>query len=163
MSAGRPGQFRTGVRACLTVLAGALLANAGIAVAPAAPAIVSGNYNLNIQRINDFHTYIWALGPTTDPACQGQCIYVSQRNQPIAKAYDFTEQARLIDGRWTMAVDDPFGLRCGNVYYGPTIPTHDVYTWDPVTMAGSVESHFNTDCAGGPPGSYNFPFALIRL
>jgi hypothetical protein len=28
-------------------------------------------------------------------------------------------------------------LRCGNVYHGTTVATHDVYTWDPATLAGT--------------------------
>ena len=29
-----------------------------------------------------------------------------------------------------MTVDDPYGLRCGNIYYGPDNPhLRDVYTW----------------------------------
>ena len=42
--------------------------------------------------------------------------------------------------RYTLAVDIPDDLRCGDVYYGPVTPTRDVYSWDPTTLVGSLES-----------------------
>jgi hypothetical protein len=69
----------------------------------------------------------------------------------------------LADGRYTLIVDDPYGLRCDNIYYGPTIPTHDVYTWDATTLVGSMDSTFDVGCDGAPGGTYTYPFTLTRL
>ena len=51
-----------------------------------------------------------------------------------------------------MTVDVPDGLRCGNVYYGPVIPTRDVYSWDAVTLRGTLQSSFATGCDNSPAG-----------
>ena len=61
-----------------------------------------------------------------------------RHRQPVAKAFNYVGDAQLVNGRYTLTVDVPDGLRCGNIYYGPTIPTHDVYTWDATTLAGSL-------------------------
>ena len=61
-----------------------------------------------------------------------------------------------------VTVDDPFGLRCGNVYYGATFPTRDVYTWNDVTLAGNMVSTFDVGC-DGRPGTLNYPIWLTRL
>jgi hypothetical protein len=57
-----------------------------------------------------------------------------------------------------MAVDVPDGVRC-TVYF---LPSHDTYTWDPVTLAGSVDSTFDAGCGGAPGGTVNYPFSLVR-
>ena len=155
MTAGRPRRMP----AYLTVLLSALLTAGSLLAAPAANAMAYGNYALNIQGRFDFHTWIWFISPC-QPAVP-DCLYVRSRHQPIARAYPYAEQAHLVDGQWTLAVDDPFGLRCGNVYYGPVLPTRDVYTWDPTTLAGSMVSTFAAGC-DGQPGSLTYPFGLAR-
>jgi hypothetical protein len=64
-----------------------------------------------------------------------------------------------VDGRYTLTVDDPFGLRCGNVYYGPTSPTHDVYSWDGNTLAETLTSTFGAGF-DGQPGTLTYPIWL---
>ena len=83
--------------------------------------------------------------------------------QPIAKAVYSKVPAWLADGRYTMVIDDPFGLRCGDIYYGPTIPTHDVYTWDATTLTGQMVSSFAAGCDGAPGGQITYPFFLTRM
>jgi hypothetical protein len=145
-------------RACAAALAGAALAVAAVYAAPAASAMASGNYNMIIPDRYDFHTWIWSAR-----SCGSNCISVLALAQPIAKAANYTGQATLAGGQYTLAVDDPFGLRCDNVYYGPTIPTHDVYTWDAANLAGTMQSSFDTGCGGAPGGSFTYPFTLSRL
>lgn len=147
------------VRASLTGVLTVLLAAAAVLLAPSANAMAFGNYALNIQNRFDFHTWIWFIAPCTPKA--PDCLQVRSRHQPIARAYPYDGEARLVNGQWTLAVDDPFGLRCGNVYYGPVVPTHDVYTWDPNTFAGSMVSTFAAGC-DGQPGTLTYPFALAR-
>ena len=81
----------------------------------------------------------------------------------MAKAAYIHADASLVDGRYTMVVDDPFGLRCGDIYYGPVIPTHDVYTWDATTLAGQMVSSFAAGCDGAPGGSLTYPISLSRM
>jgi hypothetical protein len=71
-------------------------------------------------------------------------------------------QTHLVEGRWTFTVDVPDGWRCGNVYYGQTIPTHDVYTWDNDTLAGTLTSSFDTGC-DGQPRMLTYPIWLARI
>jgi hypothetical protein len=82
---------------------------------------------------------------------------------PIAKAYQWNARAHQVNGTYTLAVDVPDGLRCGNVYYGPVIPTHDVYTWDAVRLNGTLQSSFAVGCDNAPGGTLSYPFSLVRL
>ncbi|OBB17704.1 hypothetical protein A5761_09895 [Mycolicibacterium setense] len=133
--------------------------------APTANAVqnMMGNYNLIIPDRYDFHTWIWA-----NSRCPGDsprppdCVHVTGIPQPIAKAYNYRGEARLVAGRYTLTVDDPFGLRCDNVYYGPTFPTRDVYSWDGNTLAGTLTSTFDSGC-DGQPGTLTYPIWLQRL
>lgn len=143
---------------------GVALSAVAVALAPAARAESYGNYELGIADRRDFHTWVWAMSscggtPNSPPAC----VHVLALPRPIGKAFSYRGDARLADGRYTLAVDVPDGLRCGDIYYGPVIPTHDVYTWDATTLRGTLESSFATGCDGGPAGSYVYPFALTRF
>jgi hypothetical protein len=40
--------------------------------------------------------------------------------------------------------------------------SHDVWTWDAVTLAGSVDSSFDTGCGGAPGETVTYPFSLQR-
>jgi hypothetical protein len=117
-----------------------------------------GNYELHIQGRHDFHTWIWAVS-----SCPGECVTVYAIPQPIAKAFGYRGAAELIDGRYTLTVDVPDGLRCRNVYYGPIVATRDVYSWDATTLAGSLQSSFATGCDGRPGGTFTYPFTLARM
>ena len=116
-----------------------------------------GNYNLIIPDRTDFHTWIWTIS-----YCSGGCVQVNAVAQPVARAFTYKGDAALGDGHYTLAVDVPDGLRCGNVYYGSTIATHDVYTWDATTLGGTLSSAFDAGC-DGRPGTLNYPFTLTRL
>ncbi|MGV9797711.1 hypothetical protein ACWDTP_06585 [Mycobacterium sp. NPDC003449] len=125
-----------------------------------------GNYNMNIQNRRDFHT--WVMSAVTP--CRGDenvkrhdCIELQLLPQPIAKAQEGVGEANLVNGRYSVAFDDPFGLRCGDIYYGPTIPTHDVYSWDANTLAGEIVSSFDVGCDNAPGGSFTYPFTLTRM
>jgi hypothetical protein len=37
-----------------------------------------------------------------------------------------------------------------------------VYTWDAVTLTGSVTSTFDAGCGGAPGGTNSWPFTLVR-
>lgn len=138
-----------------------VLATAATVLAPSAGAVMnSGNYQMNITGRYDFHTWIWAISRCeTDPECRS----VTAIPMPVAKAFPYTGEAPLVDGRYTLTVDVPDGLRCGNVYYGPVIPTRDVYSWDATTLRGTMESSFATGCDGAPGGTYSYPFTLSLM
>lgn len=141
-------------------LAAAAVAIVGaVPLAPVAHAETQyGNFELRIQGRYDFHTWLWAVS-----RCPGECLRVQAIPQPIAKAFAYRGEAPLVAGRYELTVDVPDGLRCGNVYYGPVIPTRDVYSWDPVTRVGTLSSSFATGCGGAPGGTFTYPFTLVRL
>lgn len=140
------------------VLAVALAAVA-VGFAPSAGAgMLVGNYELQIPDRYDFHTWVWMVSP-----CASECVQVDAVPRPNAKGEPYTGLAHLADGRYTLTIDDPFGLRCGDVYYGPTVPTHDIYSWDAASLAGALDSSFETGCNGEPGGTYTYPFTLSRM
>lgn len=128
---------------------------------PAHAAMPFGNFSMVIPQRHDFHTWAWAVASCVPAAAD--CVYINAIPMPIAKAFEYRGQAYLADGRYTLTVDIPDGLRCGNVYYGPVIPTRDVYSWDAVTLQGTVESSFAAGCGGAPAGTFSYPFSLVRM
>jgi hypothetical protein len=149
-----------------TLVLGAALTAATLALAPVAHADMPlGNYELQIgQRGSDFHTWVWWVTPCdAGPAgFTSACREVHGIPRPIAGATDYDGDAQLANGRYTLTLDLPDGLRC-NGYWGYTIPTHDVYSWDAVTLAGSVDSTSDTGCDGAPGGTNTYPFSLSRM
>jgi hypothetical protein len=146
-------------RTVKTFVASVAVVVAAMGLAPIARAgMFIGNYQLEIQGRYDFHTWVWAITP-----CSGGCVYVTFVPQPNARAFFYDGPAQLVNGRYTLIVDDPYGLRCGDIYYGPTIPTHDVYSWDATTLVGSMDSTFDVNCGGAPGGTYTYPFTLVRM
>jgi hypothetical protein len=134
-----------------------------VAGAPCQAETPLGDYEVHIQGRYDFHTWVWAILPPNPGACPPGCIHVSAMPRPVARATQWQADAQLINGRYTVAVDDPLGLRCGDVYYGPVIPTHDIYSWDASTQSGVLNSSFGTNCGGAPGGTYGYPFTLTRM
>ncbi|MBB3602933.1 hypothetical protein FHT40_002594 [Mycolicibacterium sp. BK556] len=149
------------------VMTTALVASAVMFAPPATAEMYLGNYELIMPDRRDFHTWVWsAVTPCKPPNSNDNipdCIHVLTLPRPIAKAVQTDVDAHLVNGQYTMAIDDPFGLRCGDIYYGPTIPTHDVYTWDANTLAGSMVSTFDAGCDGAPGGAFTYPFSLVRM
>lgn len=137
-----------------------LLISAVLAPATARADTQYGIFHLVIEGRYDFHTWMWSLS-----RCKGdipECLRVTAIPQPIAKAFSYRGDAALVDEQWVLSVDVPDGLRCGDVYFGPVVATRDVYTWDPVTRAGWLESSFAAGC-DGRPGTLRYPFSLARL
>lgn len=141
------------------ILGVVLMSASTVLLAPVAHAdMVNANYALQIPDRFDFHTWIWRVNP-----CDGQCVRINAVPQPNAKAFPYRGDAQLANGRYTLTVDVPDGLRCGNVYYGPTVATHDVYSWDAQTLAGSLNSSFDSGCDGAPGGTFTYPLTLSRM
>ncbi len=151
------------MRRLSTILLGAALPVAVALAPPAQAGIQIGHYNANIEGRYDFHTWVFSFSSCNPPAGLEQCALVSANPMPIAKAYQWDGRATRTGGTYTLAVDVPDGLRCGNVYYGPVIPTHDVYTWDATTLRGTLASTFDVGCDNAPGGTFTYPFSLVRL
>lgn len=132
------------------------LATAALTVTPSANAdTVIGNYRLDTNR-DPGHSWIWSINPCT-PQAAG-CLHIYATPQPNGQAAVYQGDAHLSNGRYTLAVDVPDGVRCVVQFF----PSHDVYSWDAVTLAGQVDSTFDTGCGGGPGGTTTYPFSLVR-
>jgi hypothetical protein len=143
----------------LALTLGGVLTVAVVGLAPVARAgMALGNYDLQLVGRYDFHTWVW-----TATSCSEACIRINAIARPVAKAFNYVGDAQLAGGRYTLAVDVPDGLRCGDIYYGPTIPTHDVYNWDATTLAGSLQSSYDVGCNNAPAGTNTYPFTLSRM
>ncbi|KRE34775.1 hypothetical protein ASG82_00770 [Mycobacterium sp. Soil538] len=115
-----------------------------------------GNYDLLTNRY-DRASWVWYIAVCIPEKSQ-DCINVAAR--PRLKFYAYYQgKAHLVDGRYTLAVEVPDGLRC----FGYNMPTHETYSWDAVTLVGTIDSRFDVGCNNGPPGTQFWTFALQRL
>ena len=136
------------------------LAATSLALAPAAAARMPfGNFVLQSPR-DPGHSWIWTVAPCAadSPVPTSDCVHVDALPRPNGQAAPWNTDAHPVNGRYTMVVDVPDGVRC-TVYF---LPSHDTYTWDPVALAGSVDSTFDAGCGGAPGGTVNYPFSLVR-
>ncbi len=132
------------------------LAMAALTLTPTAHAdMLVGNYRLDTNR-DPGHSWIWAIRPCTSH--EPGCVTIQAVPQPNGQAASYRGDAYLANGRYTMTVDVPDGVRCVVQFF----PSHDVYSWDAVSLAGQVVSTFDTGCGGGPGGSNTYPFSLAR-
>lgn len=132
------------------------LATAALTVTPTAHAdMVLGNYRLDTNR-DPGHSWLWAINPCAPPG--PGCLTIQAIPQPNGQAAPYKADAHLSNGRYTMAVDVPDGVRCVVQFF----PSHDVYSWDAVSLTGQVVSTFDTGCGGGPGGTDTYPFSLVR-
>jgi hypothetical protein len=152
------------VRSLKTALLSAIMLPTSLALAPVAGAgIHIGHYNAYVDGRYDFHTWVFTFSSCAPPDGVSECAQVSANPMPIAKAFQWYATAHQANGIYTLVVDVPDGLRCDDVYYGPVIPTHDVYTWDAVTLTGTLQSTFAEGCDNAPGGTLTYPFSLVRL
>jgi len=140
-----------------TVAVSVALASATIALAPTAAAgMLIGNYEVHTTR-DPGHSWLWNVRP-----CQVEapdCVHVNAQPRPNGQAEPWNTDAHLANGRYTMVVDVPDGVRC-TVYF---LPSHDTYSWDAMTLSGSVDSTFNAGCGNAPGGTVSYPFTLVRF
>jgi hypothetical protein len=132
------------------------LTMAALTLTPVAHAdMLLGNYRLDTNRDTGHH-WLWSIRPCTTNE-QG-CLRIQAIPQPNGQAAPYDGNARLVNGRYIMAVDVPDGVRCVVQFF----PSHDVYSWDAHTLEGSVDSTFHTGCGGAPGGTASDPFTLVR-
>lgn len=140
----------------LATATAALMAAATVLAPPAPAAMQLGNYDLLTNRY-DRASWFWFISACIPEKSQ-DCINVAAR--PRLKFYAYYEsRAYLVDGRYTFTVDVPDGLRC----FGQNLPTRETYSWDAVTLVGTIDSYYNVGCFNGPPGKQFWTFALQRL
>jgi hypothetical protein len=141
----------------VTILAAALSAAAALLAPPAQAAMQLGNYDVLTNRYTRA-SWFWFVTPCF-PNKPPDCVDVSAA--PRLKFYAYYDgQAHLANGRYTMTVDVPDGLQCTPGY---AMPTRETWTWDEVTLAGTIESVYDVGCFNGPPGTQFWTFALQRL
>ncbi|WP_319448005.1 MULTISPECIES: hypothetical protein [unclassified Mycobacterium] len=157
-------------RAAMPVLSVAL-ATATMMCAPTASASAHmrvGNYEVNNDRWND-HSWIWSVqhscgapdcgtqlvDPVVNPASDNLNVIAIPRPP---KSQRFQNTAFYNNGRYTLTVDVIDGVRC----IGYNLPSHDVYDWDAVSLAGTIVSTYDASCYGGPGGTSTYTFGLQR-
>lgn len=147
---------RAPVQTPKTVAIGVALTAAAIALAPTAAAgMLIGNYEVETTR-DPGHSWLWEVRK-----CRVEvpdCVHVQGTPRPNGQAEPWNADAHLANGRYTMVVDVPDGVRC-TVYF---LPSHDTYSRDMVTLQGSVDSVFDAGCGGAPGGTATYPFSLQR-
>lgn len=129
-----------------------------------------GNYEVLNNRWND-HSWVWTITHScrNDPECGTYIVdpilapatdnlNVIAIPRPL-KSQRFQNTAFFADGRYTVTVDVIDGVRC----IGYNLPSHDVYTWDAATLAGTITSTYAAGCYGAPGGVSNYTFSLVRM
>jgi len=131
---------------------------AAVTVAPVAHAHMQyANYEVESPR-DPGHSWLWAIRPC-EPTHPEDCVHNQAIPRPNGQATPWDANGHLANGRYTMIVDVPDGVRC-TVYF---LPSHDTYTWDAVSLTGSVDSTYNAGCGGAPGGTSSWPFHLVRF
>ena len=138
-------------------IATTVLTVAATVIAPPAQAMMNlGNYDVLTNRYQRA-SWFWAVYPCQ--AVSPDCVYISAA--PRLKFYNYYDgEAHLVDGRYTLNVEVSDGLQCSPGY---AMPTHETWSWDEQTLAGTIESNYDAGCWNGPPGSQFWTFALQRL
>lgn len=140
----------------VVAVSGALMLAAAV-ISPQANAMTLGNYNLLTNRY-DRASWVWFITPCF-PDKRPDCVNVSAGPRLTRYYASYDGQATLVDGRYSLTIDVPDGLRC----FGQNLPTRDTYTWDGTTLVGDIVSRYDVGCFNGPPGEQYWTFALQRL
>lgn len=130
-----------------------LTAAAAVFVPVARADMLIGNYELQTAR-DPNHAWVWKISRCLDVV---DCVHVSAVPRPNGGAAPYEGDAPLINGLHILTVDVPAGYSC----LGYTIDMHDTYSWDPVTLTGTLDSDLPSGCGSQPPGTYTF--ALVRM
>src|SRR5690242_10323397 len=134
----------------------ALAAAASVLAPPADAAMLVGNYDVLTNRYQRA-SWVWFISNCQPPS--PDCLDISAI--PRLKFYAYYDgDAHLTDGRYTLTVDVSDGLQC---LPGYAMPTHETWSWDENSLAGTIESNYDVGCFNGPPGSQFWTFALQRL
>lgn len=140
----------------VAIAAAVLTAAATVIAPPANAAMQLGNYDVLTNRY-DRASWVWFIAACI-PEKSDDCIDVSGIAR-LKYYYEYGGRARLVNGRYTLTVDVPDGVRC----LGYNLPSRDTYSWDALTLAGTIDSQYDVGCFNGAPGSQFWTFALQRL
>jgi hypothetical protein len=140
----------------IAIATAALTAAASVVAPPAQAMMQIGNYDVLTNRY-DRASWVW-MAALCIPEKSLDCIDISGISR-LKFYYEYGGKAYLANGRYTLIVDVPDGLRCP----GHVMPTRDTYSWDAVTLAGTIDSVYDVGCFNGPPGTQFWTFALQRL
>lgn len=142
------------------------IAAAAVAFAPPVQAKGSqlGNYELLTNRwVN--HSWVWFFTHSCGPGCgtffrtnPNGNLFVQAIPRPL-ESRPWEAEAVLANGRYTVVVDVPDGVRCP----GYNLPSRDTYSWDVATYAGTVDVAFPVGCFNAPAGTNTYTFALRRM
>jgi hypothetical protein len=158
----------TRLKTALPVLGAALVTAAMVGAPTANAGMKVGNYEVLTDRWND-HAWIWSVAHSCgDPECatyfEDPIIAPATDNLNVIgiprplKSQRIQNTAFYADGRYTLTVDVIDGVRC----VGYNLPSHDVYSWDEVSLAGTIVSTYNAGCYGAPGGTSTYGFSLRR-
>lgn len=70
----------------------------------------------------------------------------------------WTGDATLTNSRWNITVVRPDGVTCRN---GTTHPSTNTYSWDAVSLEGTVDSSHDAVCPGEPAGNFHDTFTIV--
>jgi hypothetical protein len=119
----------------------------------------TGNYDVETNRYTQA-SWVWFVSGCQRPVGETDpnCIDISAI--PRLKFYAYYDgDAYLVNGRYTLTVDVPDGVRCP----GHNMPSRDTYSWDAVTLYGTIDSVYDVGCFGGPGGTQFWTFLLRKL
>jgi hypothetical protein len=151
---------------------GAALVTAATVLAPSSHAAAEmriGNYEVANNRWND-HSFVWSVAHSCgapdcatyfeDPilAPETTNLNVIAIPRPL-KSQRYQNTAFYDNGRYTLTVDVIDGVRC----IGYNLPSHDVYSWDAVSLAGTIVSTYDAGCYGAPGGTSTYTFSLVKM
>jgi hypothetical protein len=140
----------------VAMLVAVLSAAASLLAPPAQARMFPGNYDILTNRY-ERASWVWFISNCQPP--DDNCLDISAI--PRLKFYAYYDgDAHLVNGQYTLNVDVPDGLQC---LPGYAMPTHETWTWDQVSLFGTIESNYDVGCFNGPPGSQFWTFALQRL
>lgn len=134
------------------------MAAAATVLAPVAGAVMRlGDYDVLTNRY-ERASWTWFVSACPNPV-NFDCLRISAA--PRLKFYAYYDgYAHLENGQYVLHTDVPDGLQC---LPGYAMPTHETWTWDPNSLAGTIDSQYDVGCFNGPPGSQSWTFALQRL
>ncbi len=137
----------------MNVLKGATVAAVvvGLALALAGPALADGGFN-------GVYLYTPELGDPGTATVSSNCETDGCVAHIAGEEGNVQGDATLMGGQWTLRVRNPAGDICD----GNTYPADQVYTWDAVTLKGTLVSNYGPEC-DGTPGVATTGFTLTKV
>jgi hypothetical protein len=124
---------------------------ASLSLVMAGPALADDGFN-GVYRYNPEIGDAGTVTVSSNCATDGCVAHV------VGEKGNVQGDATLNGGRWTLSVTNPVGDICkGNEY-----PADQVYTWDAVTLQGTVTSEYGPSC-DGIPGIATMGFTLTKV